>query len=388
MNGNENKRLALLGSTGSIGVQSCDVARSLGLPVTVLAAKSNIKLLEEQIREFSPKLAAVTDEKKAKELKIAVADTATKVVSGHEGLIEAAVYSESDIVLNSVVGMIGLEPTLAAIKTGKKRIALANKETIVAGGMLVTEAARTHGTEIIPVDSEHSAIFQCLQGVPDKSAVKKIILTASGGPFFGMKREQLAEITPAEALKHPNWSMGAKITIDSSTLMNKGLEVIEAAWLFSKKAEEIEVVVHRESIIHSAIELIDNAVIAQLGTPDMRIPIQYAISYPARAVSPAKPLNLFDVGRMTFFPPDEDTFTCLRTCKRALSRGGLAPAAANGANEAAVGLFLEGKISFLQIGDMVGAAMENQPDVSSYTLADVLAADTAAREYVLSTVKK
>lgn len=375
------KRISLLGSTGSIGTQTLDVARCLGIPVVALAARRSIGLLEEQIREFHPLVAAVMDEDAYRELKTRVADTNTKVLCGMEGFEEAAALDECDVVLNSVVGMVGLRPTLAAIHAGK-RLALANKETLVAGGALVMSEAARCNTEIIPVDSEHSAIFQCLQGSPGAHAFKKIILTASGGPFFGKTAQELANVKKEQALKHPNWSMGAKITIDSATLMNKGLEVIEAAWLFGKSVDDIEVVVHRESIIHSAIEYCDCSVIAQLGLPDMRIPIQYAISYPDRAPSPLKPLSLTEIGELHFAKPDTDTFRCLDICREAMRRGGLASAAANGANEAAVELFLRDEISFLQIAELVGEAMKRQPVCSDYTLEDVLEADKSAREFV------
>lgn len=376
-----NNRLSLLGSTGSIGTQALDVARGLGLRVTALAARRSIDLLEQQIREFKPLVAAVMDEDAYADLRVRIADTDTRLLCGMEGFEEAAAIDECDTVLNSVVGMVGLRPTLAAIHAGK-RLALANKETLVAGGALVMSEAARCGVDIIPVDSEHSAIFQCLQGSPGAHAFRKIILTASGGPFFGKKREELVGMKKEQALRHPNWSMGAKITIDSATLMNKGLEVIEAAWLFEKSVDDIEVVVHRESIIHSAVEFCDCSVIAQLGLPDMRIPIQYAISYPDRAPSPTKPLSLTEIGKLSFAKPDTDTFRCLEICREAMCRGGLSPAAANGANEAAVALFLEDKIGFLDIADLVGEAMENQKPVDGYTLEDVLEADRQAKEFV------
>ena len=375
------KAISILGCTGSIGRQTAAVAEHLGLRVSALSAQRKIDLLEEQTRKFRPSFVAVYDEEAAKRFKIAVADMDVRVGTGLEGLIEAASLEESDCVVTAVSGAIGLKPTLEAIAR-KKRIALANKETLVCAGSLVMAAAKEHGAEIVPVDSEHSAIFQCLQGSPGSHAFKRILLTASGGPFFGKTREELRDVTPEQALKHPNWSMGAKITIDSSTLMNKGLEVIEAAWLFDKRVNEIEVVVHRESIIHSAVEFCDNSVIAQLGTPDMRIPIQYAISYPDRAPSPAKPLDLFEVGKLSFYRPDTETFVCLAACQEAMRRGGLAPAAANGANEKAVELFLAKKIRFLDIGQYVWEAMERQPKVDSFTVEDVLACDRAARDYV------
>lgn len=379
----KREAIAILGSTGSIGTQALDVVRGMGLRVTALCANRNIGLLEAQAREFHPAMVAVMDEEAAKTLKLRLADTSVKVAQGMDGFIEAATLPQNDVVLNSVVGMVGLRPTLAVIEAGID-LALANKETLVAGGQLVMRAAREKGVPILPVDSEHSAIFQCLQGSPGAHAFRRILLTASGGPFFGKKREELLDVTPEQALRHPNWSMGAKITIDSATLMNKGLEVIEAAWLFDKGVDDIEVVVQRESIIHSAVEFCDNSVIAQLGTPDMRIPIQYAISYPDRVPSPAKPLDLFEIGKLTFYRPDTETFVCLAACKEAMRRGGLSPAAANGANEQAVALFLQKKIRFLDIGKYVWEAMERQPKVDSFTVEDVLACDRAAREYVLS----
>ena len=382
------KNLSILGSTGSIGTQTLDVARNLSLEVIALAAYGNIKLLEEQIREFHPVLAVVFDEEKAKQLRTAVADTETKILAGMDGLCEAASIDGADVVVNAVVGCVGLQPTLAAIGAGKD-LALANKETLVAGGALVMRAAEENGVKIFPVDSEHSAIFQCLQGCPEKKFLSRIILTASGGPFFEKTKEELAEVTPRQALKHPNWDMGAKITIDSSTMMNKGLEILEASWLFDMPVSKIDVVIHRESVIHSLIEYVDYSVIAQLGVPDMRIPIQYAITWPERYPSPVKRLSLADYGTLTFAQPDEETFRCLAACKEAGRRGGLAPAAANGANEAAVDLFLKEKISFLEIGELVWAAMDRQPDVETITsVDDILTADRAAREFVYSAAGK
>ena len=299
-----------------------------------------------------------------------------------EGLCEAASIEQADTVLNSVVGMVGLAPTLAAAGA-KKNIALANKETLVAGGSLVMEAVRENHVSLYPVDSEHSAVFQCLQGCPDGKALSRIILTASGGPFFGRTREGLQNITPKEALKHPNWSMGAKITIDSATMMNKGLEIIEASWLFGLPEDRIDVVVHRESIVHSLVEYQDNSVIAQLGVPDMRIPIQYALTYPERVESPVKRLSLAQAGRLTFYEPDSVTFSCMEVCRKAIRRGGLAPAAANGANEEAVSLFLKEKISFLEIGQLTDAAMNNQPGGEITCIQDIIEADKSAREFVL-----
>ncbi len=380
------KNISLLGSTGSIGTQSLDVCRMHGYGVKCLTASSNVDVMEAQVREFKPELVCMMNEDAAKKLKTKIADTDTKVVSGMDGLIECATFDGADTVLNSVVGMVGLRPTLEAIKA-KKTIALANKETLVAGGHLVTNLAKDYGVDILPVDSEHSAIFQSLQGCPEKKAVKKIILTASGGPFFGKKADELESVTAADALKHPNWDMGAKITIDSATMMNKGLEFIEAKWLFDMKNEDIEIVVHRESVIHSAIVYQDNSMIAQLGVPDMRIPIQYALTYPDRKPSPVKELSLADYGKLTFFEPDYDTFKCINVCKNAIELGGLHPAAANGANEESNRLFLEGKIKFADIAYLNNEAMKNAPEVKDFTLQDVLDADRQARDFVLETVK-
>ena len=376
------KDIVILGSTGSIGTQALEVARQNGYRVRALAAGSDIELLESQAREFKPRCVAVANEAKGKELKIKLADTDIKVFAGSKGVCAAA-REKADIVLSAIVGIAGLAPTLAAIDAGAD-IALANKETMVTAGDIVKSAAKQKGVKIIPVDSEHSAIFQSLQGAPEKS-LKKIILTASGGPFFGKCAEQLKNVTAKEALKHPNWSMGAKITIDSATLMNKGLEVIEAVHLFSVSPDDIEVVVHRQSILHSAVELSDGAVIAQLGTPDMKIPIQYAFSYPERKFCYER-LSLTDIGTLTFSKPDTETFRLLPLCIEAIRQGGLKPAAINGANEESVRLFLEGKIGFLDIAELNFKAMENCPAVDSFSLEDVFLADKAAREFVINSI--
>lgn len=380
------KTISLLGSTGSIGTQSLDVCRMHGYKIKCLTANSRVDIMENQVREFRPELVCMMSPDSAKELKDRIKDTNTKVVCGMEGLIECAVYDGVDTVLNSVVGMVGLQPTLEAIKA-KKTIALANKETLVAGGHLVTNLAKEKGVSILPVDSEHSAIFQAMQGAPDKKSIKKVILTASGGPFFGKKLPELENVTAADALKHPNWDMGAKITIDSATMMNKGLEFIEAKWLFDMPNDDIEIVVHRESVVHSAIVYQDNSMIAQLGVPDMRIPIQYALTYPDRKPSPVRELSLADYGKLTFFEPDYETFKCMHVCKKAIDMGGLHPAAANGANEESVRLFLGGKIKFTDIAYLNNEAMLNASDKKDFSLGDVLEADRAAREYVIEAVK-
>lgn len=381
------KNISVLGSTGSIGTQTLDVVDKLHLNVTALTANSNVKLMEEQIRKYKPQIAVLFDESKAKELKLAVKDTDTKVLGGMDGLISAATEKSSELVLNSVVGMVGLLPTIAAANA-KKDIALANKETLVAGGHLVTDAVKENNVRLLPVDSEHSAIFQCLQGKPNNKALKKLILTASGGPFFGKTKEELKNVTVEQALNHPNWSMGAKITIDSATMMNKGLEIIEASRLFDVEGDRIDVVVHRESIIHSLVEYDDNSVIAQLGLPDMRIPIQYAVTYPNRYESPVGELKLADIAKMTFFEPDYKTFECLTACKKALDIGGTATSVVNGANEEANALFRQGKISFLEIGNLVTQSLEAVKTINQKNVEDVLNADALAREFVRKTVNK
>lgn len=373
------KSLVILGSTGSIGEQALDVARKCGYTVKAVAAGKSIDKLEAQAREFGVEAVAVFDEDAAIILKERLKDTKITVHSGVVGVCAVASI-KADITLNAIVGIAGLRPTFAAMNAGNN-IALANKETLVTAGELVNAKAKEMGVKIIPVDSEHSAIFQSLQGAPEGS-LSKIILTASGGPFYGKSREELQDVTVAEALNHPNWSMGSKITIDSATLMNKGLEVIEAVHLFGVSADDIEVLVHRQSILHSAVELCDGAVIGQMGTPDMRLPIEYAITYPERGSLCCDRLSLSDVGTLTFAKPDMETFACLKICIDAIKKGGLKPAAANGANEEAVALFLDGKIKFLDIPRLVGMAADSQDEVQNYTLEDVFAADKRARELV------
>lgn len=371
------KTLAVLGSTGSIGVQALEVARLQGFEIVALTSNVRTDILEGQIREFSPCMAAVADEKAAAELKIKVADTSTRILAGREGIAECAACG-ADTVLNSIVGIAGLEPTLRAIEAGST-LALANKESLVAGGRLVTDAAESRGVSILPVDSEHSAIFQSMQGCRDKRQIKRLILTASGGPFFGRSRAELEKVTPEQALRHPNWSMGAKITIDSATMMNKGLELIEAAWLFGVKAENIDILVHRQSVVHSLVEFVDNSVIAQLGVPDMRIPIQYALTYPDRFVSPVRQLSLEEFGSLTFEKPDYETFSCINLCKRAFEMGGLYPAAANAANEKANELFRQGRIGFLDIPRAVENSLGMSLPEGDHTLADVFETDSLVR---------
>ena len=378
------KKLIILGSTGSIGTQALDIARANPDKYTIvgLAAGSNAELLEKQAREFGVKAVALFDTKAADELKIKLADTNIKVFCGADGVCELATL-DCDMVLNAIVGIAGLRPTLCAIDAGHT-IALANKETLVTGGEIVNRKLKEKGVELLPVDSEHSAIFQSLQGAP-KGSLKKILLTASGGPFFGKTREELQNVTVKEALAHPNWSMGAKITIDSASLMNKGLEVIEAVHLFGVPASQIEVLVHRQSILHSAVELSDGAVIAQLGTPDMKLPIQYALTYPERDMC-FESLDLFKVGSLTFERPDCGTFKLLPLCIEAINRGGLYPTAINGANEESVKLFLEGKIKFLQIAELNEKAMNLCENKKDFTVEDIFAADEAARQIVRKAV--
>ena len=385
-------KLTVLGSTGSVGIQTLSVVRGLSrygdfpIRVEVLSAKSNTRVLERQMREFRPKAVAVYDKAAAKELRERTRDLGIPVLEGMAGLCEAAAWQSAGLVLNAVVGMVGLRPTLAAIEAGKD-IALANKETLVAGGDLVMQAARKKNVRILPVDSEHSAIFQCLQGCPDVGQLKRLILTASGGPFFGKTREELQKVTLSDALRHPNWDMGAKITVDSATMMNKGLEVIEACWLFGVSPEEVDVVIHRESIVHSLIEYRDHSVIAQLGLPDMVIPIQYALTYPDRTASPAKSLNLWEIQTLSFYKPDVQNFRCLPLCIEAIKAGGTAPATLNGANEAAVELFIKEKITFLDIPRLVEAAMKDAKAMPINSLEDILAADAAARTFVTKSIE-
>ena len=373
------RSVSILGSTGSIGTQALEVCEVHGIEVKALAAKRNEELLEKQVRKFKPKLVCLYDENAYRGMKIRLADLSVQLVTGMEGLCEAATLPEADMILNSVVGMIGLQPTLAAIHAGKD-IALANKETLVTGGELVMKAAAEKGVKIYPVDSEHSAIFQCLQGYSG-CRVNKILLTASGGPFFGKTRSELEGVTVAQTLKHPNWSMGAKITVDSATLMNKGFECIEAVWLFGVRPEQVEVVVHRESVIHSMVEFEDYAVLGQMGVPDMKIAIQYALTYPERLPCPTERLNLFDYGTLSFARPDPETFCCLKAALDAIGRGGLYPTLVNGANEELVRLFLEEKIPFLKIGDTVCKALELDGS-GEVTVESILDAEQRARRFV------
>ena len=385
------KRLTLLGSTGSIGRQSLEIADHLGYPVAALAAGSDVDTLEQQIRRYHPVAAALFDEKAAADLRVRVADTNTTVLSGMDGLCTLAamellppVEGQTDMLLNAVVGMVGLQPTLAAIRAGHD-VALANKETLVAGGELVMAEVARCGVRLLPVDSEHSAIFQCLQGKPANRAVNRLILTASGGPFFGRTAAQLETVTLEQALHHPNWSMGAKITIDSATMMNKGLELIEARWLFDMPASKIDVVIHRESVVHSLVEYDDHSVMAQMGQADMRIPIQYALTWPMRYPSPVAPLDLAKCGTLSFFDPDNEAFPAINLCRTALEAGGVATAAVNGANEQAVALFREGKIGFADISRLVAKVLDaswTQP----VTLDNILAADSESRRRILEEI--
>ena len=380
------RTIALLGSTGSIGRQTLEVARELGLSVAALTANSSIDLIEAQAREFHPRLAVLYDEDAADELRRRLSDTDVAVLSGMEGLLAAATIDGADTVVTAVVGMIGLKPTLAAIEKGR-RIALANKETLVCAGELVMDAADRFGAEIVPVDSEHSAIFQCLQGCRDRSEIKRLILTCSGGPFYGLTFDELSGKTRADALRHPNWTMGAKITVDSATLMNKGLEIIEAMRLYRLPLAKVSAVIHRQSIVHSLVEFRDGALLAQLGTPDMKLPIRYAMTYPYRAPSPAEPLDLLSCPPLTFAEPDEKAFRCLRLAKDCAERGGTSCAIMNGANEEAVFAFLREQIGFNDVPALVEAALSEVPQVSKPVLSDILEADRLARESVKARIR-
>ena len=377
----EKRCISLLGSTGSIGRQALEVIAAEDMAVAALTANRDVDRLEEQCRRFRPALAVMMDPAAASDLRVRLADTGIRVAAGMDGLLEAAVLPQADTVLTAVVGIVGLRPTLAAVETGK-RIALANKETLVCGGELVMDGAARSGAEIVPVDSEHSALFQCLQGCRDRGEVRRLILTASGGPFWGWTAEQLAHVTVEQALAHPNWSMGAKISVDSATMMNKGLEFIEAMRLYRMPPEKISIVIHRESIIHSLVEYSDHAILAQLGAPDMRLPIQYALTWPRRSEGVAKPLDLLTCPPLTFHAPDCEAFPCLRLALEAARTGGTATAVLNGANEAAVGQFLTGKLSFAGIAQKVEEALAAIPAVQSPGLEEILAADEAARALV------
>lgn len=374
------KKIAILGSTGSIGTQALDVVDKHGMQVTALAAHGNVEMLAAQAKKYHPQAVCLFDDTKADALRDLLQGESVEILTGMDGLCQIASAKTHDILLNSVVGMVGLLPTLKAIEAGTD-IALANKETLVAGGSLVMRSAAERGVNIYPVDSEHSAIFQSLQG-NSMNRIRKIILTASGGPFFGKKKAELTAVRAADALRHPNWNMGSKITIDSATLMNKGLEFIEAKWLFDLEPSQIEIVVHRQSVLHSAVEFEDYAVIGQMGVPDMKIPIQYALLYPSRVACPTRPLSLTDYGTLTFEQPDYETFDCLRAAIDAITEGGLLPAIVNGANEEAVGHFLRDEIGFLEIGELVRAAMDAVPGGAVHCYEEVLAVDQAARAFV------
>ena len=372
------KCVTILGSTGSIGRQSLDIIDHLGLPVAALTAGTSVERLAEQCRKYRPKLAVMATQEAASRLEKAISDLPTEIAWGEEGLLRAATMEEADCVITAVVGMLGLKPTLAAIRAGK-RIGLANKETLVCAGELVMDAADAYGSEIIPVDSEHSAIFQCLMGTRDHKEIKRLILTCSGGPFFGMQPEQLENVTKADALRHPNWKMGEKITIDCATLMNKGLEVIEAMRLYRLPLEQVDVVIHRQSIVHSLVEFTDGAVMAQLGSPDMRLPIQLAMTYPARQSCPVEPLDLLTCGELSFLAPDTEAFPCLALARECAATGGTACPVMNGANEEAVAKFLRGEIGFYDIYRLVRNAVDTVPFIEKPTLEQILEADRLAR---------
>ena len=373
--------VSILGSTGSIGRQTLDVVDHLNISVAALTAGTNATRMAQQCRKYRPALAVMATEAAAKELKSQLADLPVRVLWGQEGLIEAATEAKADCVITAVVGMVGLRPTLAAIRAGK-RIGLANKETLVCAGELIMAEARRYSAEIIPVDSEHSAIFQCLMGSHSKDEIKRIILTCSGGPFFGMEKNQLQQVTKADALRHPNWKMGPKITIDCATLMNKGLEVIEAMRLYDLPLEQVDVLIHRQSIVHSMVEFRDGAVMAQMGSPDMRLPIQLAMTYPKRVSCPVEPLDLLRCGSLTFAQPDLDAFPCLALARACAKKGGTACAVMNGANEEAVALYLEDKIGFYDIYDLVSLAVNTVPLIANPTLEQILGADQQARDVV------
>lgn len=377
------KKIAILGSTGSIGTQTLEIVREQGgLEVVALAAGKNAKLMEEQIREFRPRIACMWDEEAGKIVKEAVSDLDTKVVSGMDGLLEIAVMPESEMLVTAIVGMIGIRPTIAAIESGKD-IALANKETLVTAGHIIMPLAAKMGVSILPVDSEHSAIFQSLQG-QDKEGLDKILLTASGGPFRGKKRDELVNMTAADALKHPNWSMGRKITIDSASLVNKGLEVIEAKWLFDVSLEQIQVLIQPQSILHSAVQFKDGAVIGQMGVPDMKLPIQYALFYPKRLPMKENQIDFYKLASMTFEKPDTETFEGLSMAYEASRIGGSMPTVFNAANEKAVALFLDNKIRFLQIYELIHASMENHKVVENPTVEQILAAEQECYDFIKS----
>jgi len=376
-------KISIIGSTGSIGTQTLDIIRAYpGIRVEAISAYSNVELLEKQAREFLPKTVCAVDEAAAKDLAIRLADTDIRVLSGKEGLVATATAEKAQTVVTAVVGISGLEPTVAAIRAGKN-IALANKETLVTGGHLVTALAKEQGVSLLPVDSEHSAIFQSLQGCREHDEIKKILLTASGGPFFGKKREELADVTPEQALKHPNWDMGAKVTIDSSTLVNKGLEVMEAKWLFGVEMSQIEVLVHRQSVVHSMVEYRDNGIIAQLGAPDMRLPIQYAITYPHRLPMKGNVLDFTKYPALTFEQPDTETFYALKLAYQAGEQGGILPCVFNAADEAAVALFLKKKIRYLEIAEVIERAMSDAKKIENPTLEEILETDAQIKQEIL-----
>lgn len=379
--------ISILGSTGSIGRQTLDIVDNLNIPVVALTAGTSVERMAQQCRKYRPALAVMATEAAAEELKKEISDLPTRIAWGEEGLIEAATIPEADCVITAVVGMVGLKPTLAAIRAGK-RIGLANKETLVCAGELVMAEAKRRGTEIIPVDSEHSAIYQCLMGSHSKEEIKRIILTCSGGPFYGMDKEQLRSVTKADALRHPNWKMGPKITIDCATLMNKGLEVIEAMRLYDLPLEQVDVVIHRQSIVHSMVEFTDGAVMAQMGSPDMRLPIQLAMTYPERKECPVEALDLLSCGSLTFAAPDMEAFPCLALARQCAKQGGTACPAMNGANEEAVALYLDDKVGFYDIFNLVSKAVNAVPFIANPTLEQILEADRLAREAVRRDAKQ